>query len=163
MLTELRGIRSSPARRGARAVYAVDIEPLAVRYIQETAALNAPSFGNIKPVLSQPNATTIPGGSADVVLLCGVHYLNYAYPPDAQPADPVQHCYDRARPLLDDLRGVLRPGGKLAIIEQTSEWNPDQSVLDTTGLRELLARSGWAHVASHPGVVDGNCFEVFSP
>ena len=89
------------ARRVAQGgvVYAVDINPEAMNYIQKRAQKEA--LGNVKTILSKPDAPMLPAGSVDAVLLLKTYH---------EVARPVE--------LLRNLRGALRPGAKVGVIDR---------------------------------------------
>ena len=80
-------------------VYAVDINPEAVKYIGERAKKE--QLQNVKAVLSKADDPTLPAGSVDVVLMLKTYH---------EVASPVS--------LLRNLRGALRPGAKVGIIDR---------------------------------------------
>ncbi|HET7890493.1 MAG TPA: class I SAM-dependent methyltransferase [Candidatus Sulfotelmatobacter sp.] len=81
------------------AVYAVDINPEAVRYIDGRARKEG--FQNVKTILSQPDNALLPPNSVDAVLLLKTYH---------EVAQPVR--------LLQTLRAGLRPGAKVGIIDR---------------------------------------------
>jgi predicted methyltransferase len=89
------------ARRvtGSGTVYAVDINPDAIRYIDQRAKKE--QLQNIKTILSQPDDPQIPADSVDAVLLLKTYH---------EIAHPVV--------LLRDLRWSLKPGAKVGIIDR---------------------------------------------
>jgi len=86
-------------RVGDGIVYAVDINPEAVRYITERAKKE--QFPNIKPILSKADDPLLPPDSVDAVLLLKTYH---------EVAQPVG--------LLEQLRKALRPGAKVGIIDR---------------------------------------------
>jgi ubiquinone/menaquinone biosynthesis C-methylase UbiE len=80
-------------------VYAVDINPEAVRYVGDRARKE--KFQNVKPILSQPDNPLLPANSVDAVLLLKTYH---------EVAQPVT--------LMQNLRAALRPGAKLGIIDR---------------------------------------------
>lgn len=89
------------ARRVTRSgtVYAVDINPEAIRYIDQRAKKE--QLQNIKTILSKPDDPQIPADSVDAVLLLKTYH---------EVAHPVV--------LLRDLRSSLKPGAKVGIIDR---------------------------------------------
>jgi predicted methyltransferase len=89
------------ARRvtGSGTVYAVDINPDAIHYIDQRAKKE--QLQNIKTILSQPDDPHIPADSVDAVLLLKTYH---------EIAHPVV--------LLRDLRSSLKPGAKVGIIDR---------------------------------------------
>ena len=86
-------------RVGDGAVYAVDINPEAVRYITERAEKE--KLSNVKTILSKPDDPMLPANSIDAVLLLKTYH---------EVAHPIE--------LLRNLRGTLRPGAKVGIIDR---------------------------------------------
>jgi ubiquinone/menaquinone biosynthesis C-methylase UbiE len=80
-------------------VYAVDINPEAVRYIQQRTEREG--FGNVKTILSKPADSLLPPQSIDAVLLLKTYH---------EIAEPVE--------LLKNLRKSLRPGARVGIIDR---------------------------------------------
>jgi ubiquinone/menaquinone biosynthesis C-methylase UbiE len=80
-------------------VYAVDINPEAVRYIGERAQKE--QLQNVKAILSKPDDPLLPGHSIDAVLLLKTYH---------EVAQPVV--------LLQNLRAALRPGAKIGVIDR---------------------------------------------
>jgi SAM-dependent methyltransferase len=80
-------------------VYAVDINAEAVNYIGERAKKE--QLQNVKTVLSKADDPLLPAGSVDAVLMLKTYH---------EVAAPVT--------LLRNLRGALRPGAKVGIIDR---------------------------------------------
>jgi SAM-dependent methyltransferase len=80
-------------------VYAVDINPEAVRYIDQRAGKE--QLQNVKTILSQPDDPLLPRNSVDAVLLLKTYH-------------------EIARPivLMRNLRAALRPGAKVGVIDR---------------------------------------------
>lgn len=79
-------------------VMAVDVEPAMVEYIEKRAA--KAGLDNIKPILTQANEPGLDPASVDLVFICNTWH----------------HIDDRLR-YLEELRGVLRPDGRVAIVD----------------------------------------------
>jgi ubiquinone/menaquinone biosynthesis C-methylase UbiE len=80
-------------------VYAADINPESIRYIDDRARKE--QLRNVKTILSKPDDPLLPAGAVDAVLLLKTYH---------EVADPVA--------LLRNLRGALRPGAKVGIIDR---------------------------------------------
>jgi SAM-dependent methyltransferase len=80
-------------------VYAVDINPEAIKYIQERT--KGEGIGNIKTILGQPGDPLLPPHSIDAALLLKAYH---------EVAEPVA--------LLKALRQSLRPGARIGIIDR---------------------------------------------
>jgi SAM-dependent methyltransferase len=88
------------AKRVGRAlVYAVDINPEAIRYIRER--VQKEELLNVKTILSKPDDPLLPANSVDAVLLLKTYH---------EVAQPII--------LLRNLRAALRPGAKVGIIDR---------------------------------------------
>lgn len=80
-------------------VYAVDINPEAVRYVGDRARKE--KLENVKTILSQPDNPLLPDNSVDAVLLLKTYH---------EVARPVT--------LMQNLHAALRPGAKVGIIDR---------------------------------------------
>ncbi|MGA8272104.1 MAG: class I SAM-dependent methyltransferase [Candidatus Sulfotelmatobacter sp.] len=80
-------------------VYAVDINPEAIRYIGERAQKE--QLRNVKTILGKPDDPLLPAGAIDAVLLLKTYH---------EIAEPVA--------LLQKLRAALRPGARIGIIDR---------------------------------------------
>jgi SAM-dependent methyltransferase len=80
-------------------VYAVDINPEAVRYVEQRAQKE--QLHNVKTILSKPDNALLPATSVDSVLLLKTYH---------EVAEPVT--------LLSNLRTALRPGARVGIIDR---------------------------------------------
>jgi predicted methyltransferase len=88
------------ARVGATGmVYAADINPEAIRYIDERIAKE--QLHNVKTILGKPDDPLLPANQVDAVLLLKTYH---------EVARPVA--------LLRNLRPALRPGAKLGVIDR---------------------------------------------
>jgi ubiquinone/menaquinone biosynthesis C-methylase UbiE len=92
-------VRAAKRVGGSGTVYAVDINPEATRYIEERARKE--QLPNVKAILSTPDDPQIPVGSVDAVLMLKTYHEI------ARPVDLLKH-----------LRGSLRPGAKIGIIDR---------------------------------------------
>jgi ubiquinone/menaquinone biosynthesis C-methylase UbiE len=84
---------------GSGLVYAVDINPEAIRYVGERARKE--QLQNVKTILSQADNPLLPASSVDAVLLLKTYH---------EVARPVV--------LLQNLRAALRPGAKVGVIDR---------------------------------------------
>jgi len=80
-------------------VYAVDINPEAIHYIEDRARKE--NLQNVKPILSKPGDPQLPATSVDAVLMLKTYH---------EIAQPVV--------LLRNLRPALRPGAKVGVIDR---------------------------------------------
>jgi ubiquinone/menaquinone biosynthesis C-methylase UbiE len=97
-------------------VYAVDINPDAVHYIDDR--LHKEQLHNIKTILSKPDDPMLPASSIDSVLLLKTYH---------EVANPVA--------LLCNLRASLRPGAKIGIIDRNGN-GEDHGVARDVVVRE---------------------------
>jgi ubiquinone/menaquinone biosynthesis C-methylase UbiE len=92
-------IRAARRVGGAGLVYAVDINPVAMRYVDDRARKE--KLQNVKTILSSADNPLLPAGSVDAVLLLKTYH---------EVAQPVS--------LLQNLRAALRSGARVGIIDR---------------------------------------------
>ncbi len=92
-------VRAARRVTGSGTVYAVDINPEAIHYIDQRAKKE--QLQNIKTILSKPDDPEIPAASIDAVLLLKTYH---------EVAHPIV--------LLRNLRSSLRPGARVGIIDR---------------------------------------------
>lgn len=92
-------VRAAKRVGGLGTVYAVDINPEAIQYINSRTQKER--LSNVKTILSKPDNPVLPEHSVDAVLLLKAYH---------EVANPVQ--------LLENLKPALRPGAKLGIIDR---------------------------------------------
>lgn len=92
-------VRAARRVTGTGTVYAVDINPEAIQYIDQRAEKE--QLHNIKTILSQPDNPQLPANSVDAVVLLKTYH---------EVAHPVL--------LLSNIRPCLRPGAKIGIIDR---------------------------------------------
>jgi len=114
-------------------VYAVDINPEAIRYIDHRA--HSESLSNVKAILSKPDDPMLPKEAVDAVLLLKTYH---------EVADPVA--------LLEHLRHALRPGARLGIIDRNGN-GTDHGVGRKIVVEEAV-RAGYRLVQTHEFVKD---------
>ena len=95
-------VRAARRVTNSGTVYAVDINPEAIQYIDDRAKKE--QLQNIKTVLSKPDDPQIPAESIDAVLLLKTYH---------EVARPVA--------LLRNLRSSLKPGAKIGIIDRNGD------------------------------------------
>ena len=109
-------------------VYAVDVEPGMVSFIQERAEKEG--FKNITPILAQPNNPLLSPGSFDVVFIC----------------DTLHHIGNRPD-YLGLVGKALKTGGRLAIVdfkkEETAEGPPIGMRLSRDDVVNEITASGY--------------------
>ncbi len=92
-------VRAARRVMGSGTVYAVDINPEAIQYIEQRAKKEG--LQNIKTILSKPDDPQLPANSIDAVLLLKTYH---------EVAHPVT--------LLRNLRSSLKPGARIGIIDR---------------------------------------------
>jgi SAM-dependent methyltransferase len=124
-------------------VYAVDINPEAIHYIEERAFKE--QLQNIKTITGKEDNPLLPAGQVDAVLLLKTYH---------EVAKPVA--------LLRNLRNSLRPGAKVGIIDRNG--NGENHGVDRSVVLKEAAAAGYELQGSYDFVKDGmDYFLVFSP
>jgi ubiquinone/menaquinone biosynthesis C-methylase UbiE len=103
-------------------VYAVDINPESIRYVEDRAQKE--KLRNVKTILGKADDPLLPAGAIDAVLLLKTYH---------EVAEPVA--------LLRNLRTALRPGAKVGIIDRNGN-GEDHGVGRDVVLREA-AQAGY--------------------
>jgi SAM-dependent methyltransferase len=103
-------------------VYAIDINPEAIRYIERR--VRTESLSNVKTILSKNDDPLLPNNSVDAVLLLKTYH---------EVADPVA--------LLEHLRPALKPGAKLGVIDRNG--NGTDHGIDREVVTEEAAKAGY--------------------
>jgi cyclopropane fatty-acyl-phospholipid synthase-like methyltransferase len=116
-------------------VYAVDINPEAVTYIEQRAKRE--SIGNIKVITGKPDDPMLPSHSVDAVLLLKTYH---------EVAQPVA--------LMKRLRESLRPGARVGIIDRNGT-PEDHGVNRDIVLREM-GEAGFASIGKYEFVKGDN-------
>jgi ubiquinone/menaquinone biosynthesis C-methylase UbiE len=114
-------------------VYAVDINPEAIHYIDRR--VQKESLQNVKTILSTPDDPKLPKEAVDAVLLLKTYH---------EVVDPVA--------LLEHLRPALRPGARLGIIDRNGDAT-NHGVSQKIVLKEA-ARAGYHLVDTYDFVKD---------
>lgn len=113
-------------------VYAVDIEPEMVRFVGERA--HKEGLANVRALITSPGHADIPE-PVDLLLM----------------VDTAHHIEDRAA-YFTAVRDVLKPGGRIAIIDfklDAPMGPPPAERLDVAKLDRDLAKAGFGLAASH--------------
>jgi ubiquinone/menaquinone biosynthesis C-methylase UbiE len=123
-------------------VYAVDINPEAIRYIEERAKKER--LYDVVTILGKEDDPLLPAGQVDAVLLLKTYH---------EVAKPVA--------LLKNLRAALRPGAKIGIIDRNGN-GENHGVKRDVVIREA-AEAGYQLSASYDFVKDNmDYFLVFA-
>lgn len=125
-------------------VYAVDINPEAIRYIQDRVIREG--VGNVRTILGKPEDPLLPAESIDAVLLLKTYH---------EVAEPVT--------LLKSMHKALRPKARIGIIDRNGN-GEDHGVSRDTVVREA-GEAGYRLVGEYDFVKsDGeDYFLVFEP
>lgn len=136
-------IRAARRVGPAGMVYAVDINPEAIRYIERR--VRSESLPNVKTILSKSDSPMLPKAAVDAVLLLKTYH---------EVADPVA--------LLEHLRPALRPGARLGIIDRNGD--ASNHGVDRKIVIEEAAQAGYRLVQTYDFVkADGmDYFLVFT-
>lgn len=109
-------------------VYAVDINPEAIRYINERTARD--QIRNVRAILSKPEDPQLPAGGIDAVLLLKTYH---------EVAEPVE--------LLENLRKALRPKARVGIIDRNG--NGDDHGVGRDVVVQEAGRAGYRLVSEY--------------
>jgi SAM-dependent methyltransferase len=120
-------------------LYAVDINPEAIRYIEKRAAKE--HLPNVKTVLSKPDDPLLPANSIDAVLMLKTY-----------------HEVEKPVVLLRNLRASLRTGAKLGIIDRNGN-GENHGVGKEVVMREA-GEAGYALMAQYD-FVKGDGMDYF--
>ena len=121
-------------------VYAVDINQQAIDYIRDRARKE--QLHNVATILNKPNNPGLPPDSIDAVLFLKAYH---------EVADPVA--------LLRTLRGSLRPGARVGIIERDGN-GEDHGVNKEVILHEA-DEAGYRLLEEHDDLVKGDKMDYF--
>lgn len=121
-------------------VYAVDINPEAVTYIDNRARQEG--LHNVKTILSKPDNPELPPDSVDAVLLLKAYH---------EVADPVA--------LLRNLRGSLKPGARVGIIERNG--NGVNHGVDKEVVFREAGEAGYRLLSEHDDLVKADHVDYF--
>jgi SAM-dependent methyltransferase len=132
-------VRAAKRVAGSGIVYAVDINPEAVRYISDRAEKE--QLQNIKTILSKPDDPLLPADSVDAVLMLKTYH---------EVAHPIV--------LLQNLRAALRPGAKVGVIDRNGN-GEDHGVGREVVIRE--ARQAGYKLVEHYDFVKGDKMDYF--
>src|SRR5271157_165396 len=133
-------VRAAKRVTDAGTVYAVDINPEAVQYIDQRVEKD--QLHNVKTILSQPDDPKLPANSIDSVLLLKTYH---------EVANPVA--------LLRNLRGSLRPGARVGIIDRNGN-GEDHGVKKEVVIREA-GQAGYRLVEEHDDLVKADKVDYF--
>jgi predicted methyltransferase len=121
-------------------VYAVDINPEAVQYIERRAKKE--QLHNVKAILSQPDHPMLPANGVDSVLLLKTYH---------EVANPIA--------LLRNLRPSLRPGARVGIIDRNGN-GEDHGVQKEVVIREA-GQAGYRLLEERDDLVKADKVDYF--
>ena len=133
-------VRAAKRVTSTGTVYAVDINPESVEYINRRAKKE--QLQNVKAVLSKPDDPGLPAGSIDGVLLLKTYH---------EVANPVA--------LLRNLRGSLKPGARVGIIDRNGN-GEDHGVQKEVVVSEA-GQAGYRLLEEHDDLVKADKVDYF--
>ncbi len=133
-------VRAAKRVTGSGLVYAVDINPEAIRHIADRAQQE--HLPNVKTVLSKPDNPELPADAVDAVLLLKTYH---------EVANPVV--------LLRNLRTSLKPNARVGIIDRTGN-GQDHGVQKEVVLHEA-EQAGYRLVEEHDDLVKADKMDYF--
>ncbi len=133
-------VRAAKRVTDSGTVYAVDINPEAIDYISSRAKKE--QLRNVKAILSKPDDPELPANSIDSVLLLKTYH---------EVANPVA--------LLRNLRGSLRPGARVGIIDRKGN-GADHGVQKDVVIREA-GQAGYRLIEEHDDLVKSDNVDYF--
>ena len=134
-------VRAADKVTGSGTVYAVDINPDAIRYIQKR--IDKEGIHNVKPLLSHADDAVLPSNAIDAVLMLKTYH-------------EVEHPVT----LLRNLRASLKPGARVGIIDRSGN-GENHGVARDIVIHEA-AEAGYNLVGQYDFVKDGmDYFLVF--
>ncbi len=133
-------VRAAKRVTGSGMVYAVDINPEAVKYIDERIAKDG--VHNVKTILNKPDDPQLPAGSIDAVLLLKTYH---------EVAKPVA--------LMRNLRPALRPDARIGIIDRNGDGS-DHGVQKSVVVQEMQ-QAGYELKDEKDGLVKDDHVDYF--
>jgi len=133
-------VRAAKRVTNSGEVYAVDINPEAIDYIDQRAQKE--QLHNVKAILSKPDNPELPPDSVDSVLLLKTYH---------EVAEPVE--------LLRNLRAALKPGARVGIIDRDGN-GENHGVHKEIVLREAR-QAGYRLLEEHDDLVKGDNMDYF--
>ena len=133
-------VRAAQRVTAAGMVYAVDINPQAIEYIDKR--VQKAKLNNVKTILNKPDDPGLPPDSIDSVLLLKTYH---------EVADPVV--------LLRNLRSSLKPGARVGIIDRDGN-GTDHGIHKEIVLREA-DQAGYRLLKEHDNLVVDDEMDYF--
>jgi cyclopropane fatty-acyl-phospholipid synthase-like methyltransferase len=136
-------VRAARRVGGTGLVYAVDINPEAIRYIDQRARKE--QLHNVKTIVSTADDAHLPSHVVDAVLLLKTYH---------EVANPVE--------LLRNVRAALRPGAKVGVIDRNG--NGENHGINSDVVIREAKEAGYTLLNHYDFVKDGmDYFLVFTP
>jgi len=129
-------------------VYAVDVDETSRRFIEQEGERRGGMPGNVELVLAAPADPRLPPNGIDLIFTCNTYH----------------HLSDRRR-YVASLRGALRPGGRIAIIEFKDEGWMARLFGHATAketVREDLEHAGYRRIDDFEFLPKQH-FQIFTP
>jgi ubiquinone/menaquinone biosynthesis C-methylase UbiE len=133
-------VRAAKRVTDSGVVYAVDINPKAIEYIDNR--IQKEHLHNVKTIMGKSDNPELPADSVDSVLLLKTYH---------EVAEPVA--------LLRNLRGSLKPGARVGIIDREGN-GENHGVLKQVVLREA-GEAGYRLLEEHDDLVKGDDMDYF--
>lgn len=133
-------VRAAQKVKSTGMVYAVDINPESIKYIDNRIQKN--KLQNVKTILGKPGNPELPPDSVDAVLLLKTYH---------EVAEPVD--------LLRNLRSALRPGARVGIIDRDGN-GTNHGVHKDIVLREA-GEAGFRLLEEHDNLVVDDDMDYF--
>ena len=133
-------VRAAKRVTGSGAVYAVDINPEAIDYINRR--IKKEQLHNVKTILGKPDDPELPPVSIDAALLLKTYH---------EVASPVAP--------LRNLKGCLRPGARVGIIDRNGN-GEDHGVQKDVVIREA-GQAGYRLLEEHDDLVKADKVDYF--
>lgn len=133
-------VRAAERVTNSGTVYAVDINPQAIAYIDKR--IDKAHLHNVKTILSKPDNPELPSDSVDSVLLLKTYH---------EVADPVA--------LLRNLRTSLKPGARVGIIDRDS--NAENHGVHKQIVLQEADEAGYRLVEEHDDLVKEDNVDYF--
>ncbi len=133
-------VRAARRVTGTGKVYAVDINPEAIRYIDQRAQKE--NLQNVKTVLGKADSPELPAASVDAVLMIKTYH---------EIAEPVD--------LLRNLRPALRPGARVGIIDRNG--NGENHGVQKKVVIQEVESAGYRLVEEHDDWVKADRMDYF--
>ena len=123
-------------------VYAVDLDPDLLAYV--AAQAEARALPQVETILASPTDTGLAESTVDLVFLAHVF-----------------HHIEAPAEYFARVSAALRPGGRVAIVEASSDEPGKGHATPPAAIEDALREAGFERVASH-GFLDGQSYQVFA-